>query len=82
MPLFAYIYAHSRESDEAMVVRAQQLFAWLALRPETDIAIVTHSAFLSVLFNKAVACGTASKVWFENAELRTLLVELSLPPVP
>jgi broad specificity phosphatase PhoE len=59
-----------------MVERANELFAWLHSRPESNIAVITHSAFLSVLFNKAVAAAPSLQKWFDNAELRTALLEL------
>eukprot|EP00611_Tribonema_gayanum_P032528 TRINITY_DN977_c0_g1_i1.p1 TRINITY_DN977_c0_g1~~TRINITY_DN977_c0_g1_i1.p1 ORF type:complete len:232 (+),score=37.55 TRINITY_DN977_c0_g1_i1:627-1322(+) len=65
-----------RETDEMMEDRAHALFDWIRSRSETNIAIVTHSAFLSVLFNKAVRCGARLQRWFDNAELRTVLMQL------
>lgn len=47
-----------RETDEMIIARAHQFFDWLKDRPETNIAVVTHSAFLSILFNKVVQCSS------------------------
>ena len=41
-----------RESVESVVARGISFLKWLALRPETDIAIVTHSSFLRNLFQQ------------------------------
>eukprot|EP00611_Tribonema_gayanum_P029253 TRINITY_DN7763_c0_g1_i1.p1 TRINITY_DN7763_c0_g1~~TRINITY_DN7763_c0_g1_i1.p1 ORF type:complete len:237 (-),score=44.46 TRINITY_DN7763_c0_g1_i1:303-1013(-) len=65
-----------RETDEMMMARAHDLFEWIRARPETNIAIVTHSAYLSVLFNKAVRCGEGLQTWFNNAEMRSTLMQL------
>eukprot|EP00904_Undaria_pinnatifida_P003935 jgi/Undpi1/13542/HiC_scaffold_8.g03201.m1 len=65
-----------RETDEAMAGRARELFAWLRARPETNIAVVTHSAFLSCLFNKALLAPPHLAKWFENCELRTIYMDL------
>ena len=66
-----------RETDEQIVARAQEFFHWLEERPEKNIAVVTHSAFLSVLFNKAVACGPELSRWFDNCEMRSAHFSLS-----
>lgn len=60
-----------RETDEMIIARAHQFLAWLNGRPETKIAVVTHSAFLSVLFNKVVNCSSDLSKWYENCEMRT-----------
>ncbi|CAM9146320.1 unnamed protein product [Chrysoparadoxa australica] len=65
-----------RETDEQIVGRCNDFFSWLAKRPENNIAVVTHSAFLSVLFNKAVTCGPPLSKWFENCEMRTTVLSL------
>ena len=65
-----------RETDEMMVKRANALYDWLEQRPETNIAIVTHSAILSAMFNKSVQCGPDLAKWFENAEMRTVALHL------
>jgi len=60
-----------RETDEMIIARAHKFFEWLKDRPETNIAVVTHSAFLSLLFNKVVRCSFDLSKWFENCEMRT-----------
>eukprot|EP00752_Nemacystus_decipiens_P016046 g14345.t1 len=65
-----------RESNEKVAGRARELFAWLKDRPETNIAVVTHSAFLLCLFNEAVLSPPDVAKWFENCELRTVMMDL------
>lgn len=60
-----------RETDEMVAARAHKFLAWLNGRPENNVAVVTHSAFLCVLFNKVVNCSSDLSRWFENCEMRT-----------
>mmetsp|Transcript_23820 Transcript_23820/g.43031 ORF Transcript_23820/g.43031 Transcript_23820/m.43031 type:complete len:237 (-) Transcript_23820:225-935(-) len=62
----------NRETDEMIIARAHEFFAWIKDRPETNIVVVTHSAFLSVLFNQIVKCSFDMSKWFENCEMRTV----------
>ncbi|CAM9268494.1 unnamed protein product [Discosporangium mesarthrocarpum] len=66
----------NRETDEAMKERAFELFRWIKERPETNIVVVTHSAFLSCMLNKAVSCSPELSKWFENCEARTVLLDV------
>ena len=70
-----------RETDEMIAARAYEFFAWLHDRSERNIAVITHSAFLSVLFNKVVTCNSDMSRWFENCEMRTTQFTLVEPPV-
>ncbi|CAM9576038.1 unnamed protein product [Pylaiella littoralis] len=65
-----------RETNEAVASRGRELLAWLKDRPETNIAVVSHSAFLMCLFNDAVLSPPETAAWFENCELRTVLMDL------
>ncbi|CAN0313692.1 unnamed protein product, partial [Hapterophycus canaliculatus] len=65
-----------RETNETVADRARELFSWLRDRPETNIAVVTHSAFLLCLFNEAILSPPEVAKWFENCELRTVLMDL------
>jgi len=66
-----------RETDEMIIARAHAFFEWLKDRPETNIAVVTHSAFLSVLFNEVVKCSSDLSKWFDNCEMRTTQFTIS-----
>jgi len=68
---YGEMLGEKRETDEMIIARAHNFFEWLKDRPETNIAVVTHSAFLSVLFNKVVICSSDLSKWFENCEMRT-----------
>mmetsp|Transcript_50344 Transcript_50344/g.58168 ORF Transcript_50344/g.58168 Transcript_50344/m.58168 type:complete len:248 (-) Transcript_50344:103-846(-) len=61
----------SRETDEMIIARAYEFFEWLCQRPETNVLVVTHSAFLAVLFNQVVSCNSDLSRWYENCEMRT-----------
>ncbi|CAN0391106.1 unnamed protein product, partial [Phaeothamnion confervicola] len=67
-------FGTERETDEAIVGRAQELLRWLAARPEKKICVVSHSAFLSVAFRKAIHCAPALQIWFQNCEMRPLVL--------
>ena len=51
----AQAFTQHRESADlaALAVRARRAFAWLAARPEKEIVVVTHSAFLWNVLNMA-----------------------------
>lgn len=44
-------WTETRESDESCVSRGVELLRFLASRPESDIAVVSHSSFLRHLFS-------------------------------
>ena len=58
--------AHRESADlPALAARARSAFAWLAARPEREIAVVSHSAFYWNIFNMArvgAAAGVAPLV--------------------
>lgn len=54
-----------------IIARAHKFLEWINNRPEKNIVVVTHSAFLVVLFNKVVICNSDMSKWFENCEMRT-----------
>ena len=60
-----------RETNDMITQRTHDFFDWLHTRNETNIVVVTHSAFLSCLFNHVVQCTSDVSNWFENCELRT-----------
>lgn len=71
----------NRETNEMITHRAYELFQFLQSRSETNILVVTHSAFLFVLFDQVVQCNSDVSRWFENCEMRTTQFAL-VEPVP
>ncbi|CAM9465379.1 unnamed protein product [Ectocarpus fasciculatus] len=65
-----------RETYDSVAHRGRELFSWLKDRPETNIAVVTHSGFLSSLFNKVVLSPPGTAKGFKNCELRSVLLDL------
>lgn len=66
-------YAEARETDEAAVGRALDFLFWIRDRPEQDICVVTHSAFLCVAFNGAMMCDCEDlQSWFSTGEIRSV----------
>jgi len=71
-----------RESKEDIRARGARFLAWLAARPEGEIAVVSHSSFLHFTLSNAVQAAAVHSEpvvaeltrWFENCELRTLVV--------
>lgn len=45
----------SREPKAQVAQRADEFLSWLAARPETELAVVSHSSFLLTLFNVVLA---------------------------
>ncbi|EFN59905.1 hypothetical protein CHLNCDRAFT_29140 [Chlorella variabilis] len=67
------------ESESRVVVRGFNFLAWLMQRPETNIAVVTHSAFLwftLTCFGNEFAKPVRENLqrWYENCEMRTLVL--------
>lgn len=62
-----------------ITARAHEFFTFLQTRSETNILVVTHSAFLFVLFDKVVRCNSDLSRWFENCEMRTTQFALVEP---
>jgi len=69
-----------RESDEEMAVRSAALLKFLAGRPERNIIVVTHSAFLLCTFNKVVVCEPELRRWFANCERRSVALDFGADP--
>lgn len=72
-----------REPPEEVCARAHALLLWLRARPESELAVVTHSAFLFVLLNAVVQSGSVPpgegvRAWFATGELRTVRLAISL----
>jgi broad specificity phosphatase PhoE len=74
--------ADHRETDDALAQRAAAFLEWLQRRPEENIAVVAHSSWLSILFQRFTHSdvpqpeGERMKSWFANAELRTVILHM------
>lgn len=74
-------WTESRESDASCSRRGVQLLKWLATRPESEIAVVTHSSYLRHLF-RAFGFSLDTKDMKElhrkagNAEIRSVTLAL------
>ncbi|PSC75000.1 phosphoglycerate mutase [Micractinium conductrix] len=67
------------ESESSVVVRGFNFLNWLMQRPETNIAVVTHSAFLwftLACFGNEFARPVRENLqrWYENCEMRTVVL--------
>mmetsp|Transcript_23506 Transcript_23506/g.30732 ORF Transcript_23506/g.30732 Transcript_23506/m.30732 type:complete len:270 (+) Transcript_23506:114-923(+) len=61
-----------RETNDEMYPRIWRFLEWLAARPEKNIVVVTHSAFLSTTFNEVLDATPVLERWFENCEIRSV----------
>jgi len=68
--------ATRREAYPEMADRAYEFLEWLRARPETDIVVGTHSAFLMCLYNVVLECGTDDelKTFFATGEMRSTVL--------
>ena len=70
-------WSDTRESMASMADRAYEFMLWLRDRPEKEVAVATHSAFLFVLVNSVIDTGMRAdgmSSWFMTGELRSLVV--------
>eukprot|EP00890_Picochlorum_soloecismus_P000886 jgi/Picsp_1/1799/NSC_05267-R1_phosphoglycerate mutase-like protein len=68
---------NSTEKESAVVARGQIFLDFIMRRPETNIAVVTHSAFLWFTlanFGNEMSKSVREKIqrWYENGEMRSL----------
>lgn len=65
-----------RESGRSVSDRAYAFMLWLRARPEVEVAIGTHSAWLFNLLNTVMDCSADPRLaeWFLTGELRSVLV--------
>ena len=70
------LFTPERETLEALTRRADRFVEMLLKRPETHIAVVTHSSFLAALLNAALDTTAVPQVsgWFANAEMREVRI--------
>tara|TARA_B110001452_G_scaffold188028_1_gene158370 strand:+ start:197 stop:1339 length:1143 start_codon:yes stop_codon:yes gene_type:complete len=76
----------SREPWDSVVARAAGFVEWLRARPETHIAVASHSAWLLAMFNAVLTTDDGDRVfispaaaapassWFGTGEMRTVLL--------
>ena len=70
------VHGPIRETDQDAVKRALDFLFWLKERPESDIVVVTHSAWLCVAFNGAMHCDCEDlQSWFNTGEIRSTTLE-------
>ena len=65
----------TRESKKEVGERIYQFLMFLKDRPESHIAVATHSGWLMTLFNGVVDCEGSLREWFNTGELKS--VEMS-----
>lgn len=72
-------YGDVREPIADLNQRNKEFLMWIASRPEREIIVVTHSAFLESLLRDVLKLSEGQDdCWFENCEMRTYAV--NLPP--
>jgi broad specificity phosphatase PhoE len=67
-------WTEQRETSAAISCRGYSfLTEWLRQRPEKEIVVATHSAFLLTVFNSVLDCSDCSELtsWFETGEMRS-----------
>lgn len=64
-----------REPDNDVAARGREFINWLKERPEKEIIVVTHSAYLRHLFNKVLEIESeADREHYQNCEMRTYIL--------
>lgn len=77
--------ATEREAPSAVCERAHGLLLWLRARPEREVAIVSHSAFLFTMLNAVleadgIPAGEGLRSWFATGEMRTICISFADGP--
>uniref|UniRef100_A0A061R0P8 Phosphoglycerate mutase-like protein n=1 Tax=Tetraselmis sp. GSL018 TaxID=582737 RepID=A0A061R0P8_9CHLO len=70
-------WSDSREQLSSVAERGYDFLLWLRSRPEQEVAIATHSAFLFVLLNAVVDTGQLAEglsSWFLTGEMRSVII--------
>jgi broad specificity phosphatase PhoE len=73
-PLF--FQYQGREPDEIVAQRGRDFMEWLAKRPEREIIVVTHSAYLRHLLGSVLDLEEGERTKFYNCEVRTYAISL------
>jgi broad specificity phosphatase PhoE len=66
---------HKRESKMEVGERVYKFMEWLSFRPETNIAVASHSGWLLTLFNGICDSDETLKAWWQTGELRSVKLE-------
>ena len=74
-PLF-YVYDKEREPKDDVANRGRQFFRWLAKRPETEIAVVSHSSYYDYVFAMVIDTEPANCTRLNNCEVRSFVLLL------
>jgi broad specificity phosphatase PhoE len=61
-----------RETKMELGERIYNFFEWLLTRPETHVAVASHSGWLFTIFNGFCECDESLKPWFQTGELRSV----------
>lgn len=64
----------AREAPESVQARITEFLKWISARPETNITVVTHHAFLRNLWKFL----TGAEELFANCQLRTMEIDPTL----
>eukprot|EP00958_Prasinococcus_capsulatus_P020339 scaffold2639_cov385-Prasinococcus_capsulatus_cf.AAC.3 len=58
-----------------MAMRSYQFFMWLRQRPEKEVVLATHSAWLMTTLNAVIECEHEDlSSWFLTGEMRSMYV--------
>ena len=69
------VWTADREQPKAVSDRAYAFLLWLRERPEREVAVATHSAWLFTLLNSCVDCADPQlAAWFLTGELRSVVL--------
>lgn len=66
-----------RETKLELGNRIYNFFEWLYTRPETHVAVASHSGWLFTIFNAFCECEESLKPWFQTGELRSVKLEFT-----
>jgi hypothetical protein len=62
-----------RETKLEVGSRIYKFFEWLSGRPESNVAVVSHSGWLFTMLNACCECDDESlKSWFQTGEMRSV----------
>lgn len=70
--------ADVRETDDELLQRGLEVVQLIRERPESNIAVVTHSSFLSTFMNNVLQTDDEHyRSWFENCDMRSCVFDFS-----